>query len=175
MKFSYCLVGLTLYLFASSAHASCSKLYRQQKAKEYVSIAAFDQTPSQGWRILAENSCYQHAAKLIKNFSEKHNSDAPSLQWHYFQMLSFAGEIQEAIKVGHSMIDTTPSNNTDFMWKEYIIATVAFLERDNKTLMQYRNRIAEHTDSRPNVINVGVLDRLINNIKEDYATAYFSK
>ena len=175
MKVSYYLVALFSYLLISPAHAACSNLYQQQAEKEYTNLAAFDQTQGKGWRLLAENSCYLDAAKLIKEYSEKHKLEASSLKWHYLQMLGFGGETQKAIEVGHTLIQATPNSESHFMWKEYIIATVAFLERDNKTLMQYRNRIAKHTNSRPNAINLGVLDRLINNIKKDYATAYFSK
>ena len=95
------------------------------------------------------------------------------MKWHLFQMKSMAGETELAIKLGLEILAQAQNSPTEFLWREYVAATIAFLEDDRKSLLVNRNALASKQDFRPNKMNLIVLDRLIANIKKPYVEAYF--
>ncbi|KKE81871.1 hypothetical protein N481_16070 [Pseudoalteromonas luteoviolacea S4047-1] len=53
-----------------------------------------------------------------------------------------------------------------------MLASVAFLEGDNKALLKNRNLIAQHQEYKPNAMNLATIDKIINNINKSYLYAY---
>ncbi|WP_440055143.1 hypothetical protein ACSLBF_03030 [Pseudoalteromonas sp. T1lg65] len=177
MKRSIIALSLTTSLLTSIAsYASCEEIYQQQSQKLDVSVNEFDQPPGAGWRALLDAKCYNEAVKLIDDYQQKHNTDNSALEWHYFQLLAFAGRKEEAISVGKKIISELPATSSpEFLWNEYVIASVAFLEGDNQTLMENRNKLAKHKEHFGNKMNLAAIDRLVNNIKQPYVIAYMTQ
>ncbi|WP_125782087.1 hypothetical protein [Pseudoalteromonas rubra] len=160
---------------SSFTYATCEQSLSSQVKQLDADLATFDQTAKSGWRKLAAEKCYKQAATLIEQYIEQANSDNSALQWHLLQMHAMAGNTPQAIKLGHEIVAKAPPSQPAFLWKEYVQATVAFLEGDNQQLLHNRNLLARHKHSKPNEMNLMALDRLIANIKKPYADAYFAK
>ncbi|MCF6441836.1 hypothetical protein L1077_20575 [Pseudoalteromonas luteoviolacea] len=162
-------------LFSSATLANCGQLFSSLEAQLHIDHTEFDQTANRGWRALAGQKCYDEAAILIGLYIEHTKTDSSSLQWHLLQMHAMAGNTPQAVKLGHEIVAKAPPSQPTFLWKEYVQATVAFLEGDNQQLLRNRNLLARHKHSKPNEMNLMALDRLIANIKKPYADAYFAQ
>ncbi|MDK1288269.1 hypothetical protein [Pseudoalteromonas umbrosa] len=79
---------------------------------------------------------------------------------------------QKAIKIAKSVAASAPNSQPSFLWKEYVLANIAFLEGDNKALLKNRNLIAKHKEHKPNAMNLVIVYKLINNIKKCYLDTY---
>ena len=60
-------------------------------------------------------------------------------------------------------------------WNAYVLATIAFLERDREALVKQRDTIATGPKFQGAVPNLEVVDRLIKYFDEPYAVAYSGK
>mgnify|MGYP000014380749 CR=1 FL=1 len=174
MKYFSKLAFIVLFTLPIVANANCQKLYSSLENQLNININEFDQQQNKGWRILAQNKCYKQAAQLIEQYIKLNkNITNEALKWHLFQMKSMAGETELAIKLGHEILAQAQNSPTEFLWREYVAATIAFLEDDRKSLLVNRNALASKQDFKPNKMNLIVLDRLIANIKKPYVEAYF--
>ncbi|MCG7533383.1 hypothetical protein [Pseudoalteromonas sp. OOF1S-7] len=156
-------------------HAYCEQSLSIQVKQLDTDLTTFDQTANRGWRKLAAEKCYKQAATLIEQYIEQANNENSALQWHLLQMHAMAGNTLQAISLGQEIVAKAPPSQPAFLWKEYVQATVAFLEGDNQQLLRNRNLLARHKHSKPNELNLMALDRLIANIRKPYADAYFAK
>ncbi|WP_155735689.1 hypothetical protein [Pseudoalteromonas luteoviolacea] len=82
-----------------------------------------------------------------------------------------AGQHQQAIKIGKSIAAAAANSKPSFLWKEYVLASVAFLEGGNKILLKNRKLIAHHQGNKPNTMNSAIIDKPINNINKSYIYA----
>lgn len=163
-------------LVCSSTQAfadECDDLLQEHRGTDMsLSYEQFDQTPDNGFRVLAANACYAEAASLIQEYIATNNATENSLRWHVAQLSATAGDYPTAIDFSKQVL----SESEDFSlkplrWNDYVLATIAFLEKDMDALELHRNRVAEATDYAGNAMNLKLLDALVKHFDESYAYA----
>lgn len=101
--------------------------------------AEFDQDLHGGWRSVAYvPGCQRAAADLIKRYRRAHGSTS-ILYWHEGQLRAQSGQVARAI----GLLDKSrkPAATDDFGWNPYVDATIAFLRRDRRALIEARQRL----------------------------------
>lgn len=136
----------------------------------------FDATPHDGWRPLGETQhCFSEAGDLIRFYLMYKPGLTVSQQVHlYFhagQVYAFAGETELALDAFCNAVHD-PAATPDFKWSEYVLATMAFLQRDIEATWKYRDLLAAGPKMPANEVNLHVVDRLIENFNSGYKDAY---
>lgn len=133
----------------------------------------FDQTEGQGFRVLAAEGCNKEGADLIEAYLRGRPSAESSLRWHVAQLRASAGQAAEAIVAARSVLNPREDLAKDpFRWNDYVLATIAFLERDKAALQRHRDKVAEGRDAHMgNAMNLKLLDALIKYFDTSYAYA----
>jgi hypothetical protein len=159
-------------------HAPCyadSTLTKEETAK-YLrqDFWAFDQT-DQGWQAILSRPNVGHendltAAKLLDQYNQQRKDISPPqhvlLAFHAGQSYALAGVYGEAIaRFEHSFMEEQPG------WNAYVRATIAFLKKDKKELLEQREKLAAIKGQ----LNLKVVDDLIENFNGSYADAYEGK
>ena len=155
--------------------ACASTFARMMKTAPALPYQKFDQTPGEGWRLLAEQqSCFAEAGQLIDAYlagrPDLRDSQKVNLAFHAGQVYAFAGKEPEAVKRFRGAI-VNPSAPPEFRWSEYVLATIAFLEHDAEGLVRNRDVIADAAAFAPNQSNLQIVDRLIAGFGRPYREA----
>jgi hypothetical protein len=141
-----------------------------------LSWHAFDQTPGQYWRKLADQKRFAEAAELIEAYLALHPEldegaqkvNGANVHFHAAQCWAFADRTAEASKhLTLSRNDPQWEVASGLNWNDYVSGTEAFLRGDRETLQAMRERLANAPDT--NQPNLAVLDRLIANFGRPYA------
>lgn len=163
------------------------------RVDDYLSLDfwTFDQDPERGWRaILMTPGCELAAADLIadyhRNLRERgapvivdhpqgQHTISPDgrvfiLYWHEGQIRAFEEQTDRAIDLFGKSIK--PDSESYQGWNEYVLASIAFLEKDLEELKTQRSLLA--TKEGGMQINLGVIDGLIACFEKSYADAYGS-
>ena len=150
--------------------ASFAKHYRSDLALSYE---AFDQTEGSGFRVLAAQGCEREAADLIVEYIAANKAAQRSLRWHVAQLRATHGDVPRAIAYARSVLaDAEDPAASPLRWNDYVLATIAFLERDKAALVRHRDNVAAGVDAHPgNALNLKLLDKLIARFGSSYAEA----
>jgi hypothetical protein len=137
---------------------------------------AFDQSPGQGWRKLAEAGNFVGAARLVDSYLER-QAGLPgwqriNLQFHAGQLYAFAGDNETALSRFRASMNPLEAADAPIRWNAYVRATIAFLERDRLQLVKMRDEIAQGPISQGIVPNLDVAERLLYNFDQPYSVAY---
>lgn len=113
---------------------------------------AFDQTPGEGWRSIADKEgCKLAAADLIREYRERaveQESDQGRITdpgrfdilfWHEGQLRAIAGMTEEAIPLFRRGF----SDHSSPSWIYYAEATIAFLERNREGIETARDSLLQ--------------------------------
>ena len=171
------LLVVPLTAMASSgddAAIRCEQLFAEAMTTDMsLSYEAFDQTPGEGFRRLAERGCPGEAADLIEAYITATGATQRSLVWHVAQLRAEQGDYDSALRHARlSLVDEETARGTTLRWNDYVLGVIAFLERDKPALRRYRARVAEGDDEHPgNGMNGRVLDALIDGFDQDYSDA----
>ncbi len=168
--------AITAMLISSCVHATprCEALYAEHLQTDLqLSYAAFDQTEGSGFRVLARSGCLKEAADLIERYVEHTQAPERSLLWHIAQLRAEQGDSAEAIRYARKVVTETEDHvRNPLRWNDYVLATIAFLERDKPRLIRHRNRIAAAADAHfGNQLNLKLIDSLVRNFDKDYKYA----
>jgi hypothetical protein len=175
--------ALAWFVSAVAAHAgeiapveskTCEALYQVRLETDLkLGYEAFDQTEGQGFRALAAVGCNREGADLIEAYMKAHQSKQPSLLWHVAQLRASAGQTKEAIVAARGSLNPKEDLAKDpFRWNDYVLATIAFLERDRAALLRHRDKVAEGRDAyMGNALNLKLLDALVKYFDSSYAYA----
>jgi hypothetical protein len=175
--------ALAWFVSAAAVHAgestpvepkTCEALYQARlKTDLSLSYEAFDQTEGQGFRALAAVGCNKEGADLIEAYMKANQSKQSSLLWHVAQLRASAGQTVEAIAAAKGSLDPKEDLAKDpFRWNDYVLATIAFLERDRAALQRHRDRVAAGRDAyMGNALNLKLLDALVKYFDTSYAYA----
>ncbi|HRQ64042.1 MAG TPA: hypothetical protein PKZ76_04125 [Xanthomonadaceae bacterium] len=138
-----------------------------------LSYEAFDQTMDAGFRPLASAGCHREAATLIQAYIEHNGAEQRSLKWHVAQLLAMADERTEAVRWARAaLVEREDFDARPLRWNDYVLATVAFLERDAERLHHHRDQVALGADAHPgNRMNLRLLDNLVRHLDQGYAYA----
>lgn len=138
----------------------------------------FDQTPREGWRFLGEvEKNYLAAAKLIDKYINRNIASLKEwqlriLHWHAGQMYAFSDEIIIARQRFVGSIDKNKSKDTPILWNDYVLATIAFLDKDLEKLKYHQQIIFNGPMLNGIIANLDVVDRLIMCFHKTYKEAY---
>jgi len=141
-----------------------------------LDFAAFDQTPGSGWRVLADQDRWGEAARLIDRYIAAHPQLSPTermiLSLHAGQMYGFAGEDTAARHRFMDALIPNESPNAPIRWNAYMLATIAFLEKDRATLLQSRDVILGGPTVEGCKANLNIVNSFITNFDKPYREAY---
>lgn len=168
--------GSLLVFVAIQAHAEtdCERLYQEHlKSDLSLSYEAFDQTMGSGFRALSAAGCEREAADLIEAYIEATGAGQSSLRWHIAQLRASHGAYSEAIRYARSsLIEEEKAAGIPLRWNDYVLATIAFLEKDRQALITHRDRVADGVeDHAGNAMNLRLLDALIEHFDASYSEA----
>ncbi|RYD15180.1 MAG: hypothetical protein EOP90_09560 [Lysobacteraceae bacterium] len=159
---------------ASSAASGCAALFRERVAADLdLPYDTFDQTEGHGFRILAAAGCPAEAADLIEAWIAKNKTTRRSLDWHIAQMRAEAGATEAAIAAARrSLISADEARTNAFKWNDYVLAVIAFLQRDRAAFDRHRDVLAAAADAHAgNAMNLRFIDRLEAGFGGSYAAA----
>ena len=165
---------LAFVAFPAHAEVACESLYQQHLESDLsLSYEEFDQTMGSGFRALAQAGCEREAADLIEAYIEATGAGQSSLRWHIAQLRASHGNRVEAVKYAReSLREDEDLSRHPLRWNDYVLATIAFLEKDREALVMHRDRVAEGVDAhRGNAMNLRLLDALIENFDASYSEA----
>jgi hypothetical protein len=136
----------------------------------------FDQCPGEGWRKIADYGNYLEAAELIDAYEREKKGledwQKLTLRFHAGQMYAFANIKKLAItRFKTALYDREPPNYP-IRWNAYVNATIAFLEKDRKKLIEFREEIVKGPKIKGEIANLDVVDRFIKYFDEPYSVAY---
>lgn len=152
----------------------CEQAYQAHLRSDLsLSYEAFDQTPGQGFRKLAQAGCEKQAADLIEAYIRANRPEQSSLRWHIAQLRASHGDYESAIEYANQTLRKKEDfDQNPLRWNDYVLATVGFLERNKDKLEYHRDRVAAASDQHPgNAINVKLLDSLIQYFDYNYKYA----
>lgn len=154
--------------------SDCDALYREHLASDLqLAYDAFDQTEGSGFRVLAAQGCSKQAGDLIEAYLAHTNSKESSLRWHLAQMRASSGDATAAVRHARStLISPSEDAASPFRWNDYVLATIAFLERDRAALQRHRDAVAAGADAfAGNAMNAKLLDALLRHFELGYDEA----
>ena len=169
------LIFAFLMLFTAFTYAiDCKVEYKKHLITDLeLSYEEFDQTMNSGMRVLGNAGCHQETADLIEAYIEKNQATENSLRWHIAQQRAMSGDYPRSILSAKQVL----SEKEDFSvqplrWNDYVLATIAFMEGDQKALIAHRNEVAKGSDDYfGNKLNLKLLDGLIKNFGKSYSYA----
>lgn len=128
---------LLIALFAAAPGQPCA--YDAEKMTA-LGFREFDQDLDGGWRSLAHiPGCRKAAANLIKRYRKEHGSTF-ILYWHEAQLRAQVGQTGRAIRLFD--LSRKPAASDPIGWNHYVSATIAFLKRDRRALLEARSQLA---------------------------------
>lgn len=159
-----------LFLILTFSHPSLAQnskcLIQESDWKIYFAMdfQTFDQTLGKGWRVLSEKDCPIEAAIVIDQYYYRHISTLTQQQkrilyWHAGQNYAAGGLENIALIRFRYSFDPDESIEAPFKWNAYVAATIAFLKKDLKRLIQERDKIAQYPND--NGINLTIINNMI--------------
>lgn len=165
----------TLFTNLSFANTvDCQAKYQLHlKTDMTLTYQQFDQTENQGMRALAYAGCAKEAADLIVAYIKHNQAKEISLFWHVAQQRASEGNNAEAIVYAkQSLVAVEDWQKKPLRWNDYVLATIAFLEKDQTKFEQHRQVVLQAKDLHPgNAMNLQLLDKLKQHFKKSYQQA----
>lgn len=170
---------LALWLAAGAASAStpaidCQAALQQARAAELQrSYKEFDQTPGRGWRALDDSGCTAAAAALLSEYLKGHGFQARIMNWHLVQLYAMLDDRASALAHVERALDPGQSTQqADFNWNDYVLATAAFLRRDSAAFARHRTELVNATQrSSHNRPNLMLVEKMAKCFQSTYAEA----
>lgn len=125
-------IALAFAAMPGAANAmDCDTLYASQLPKALtLDYPQFDQTPGQGFRVLAEARCPRQAADLIEVWIAHTGDTRSSPRWHVAQLRGEAGQIEAARVAAQASLRNDEAADAPFRWNAHVRAYIAFLDGD---------------------------------------------
>lgn len=150
---------------------ACHELRARSVAEGVLELdfESFDQDPDGGWRVLADAGCLLGAAALVDAYAER--KPAHPMRWllrfHAGQLYALGGDEETAIA---RFEEGRQEGATQ--WNLYVEATLAFLRGEEEELARIRDELAALGTPEGPAMNLGVVDRLLEQVGRSYADAY---
>ncbi|MEE3625924.1 hypothetical protein UCD39_18365 [Nitrospirillum sp. BR 11752] len=147
---------------------------------------AFDQDLNGGWRHIAyKPGCMTAAADLLRDYRAAHPQEpARILYWHEGQLRAMTGDTAAALPLLDQSRDPRATSRAQ-AWNAYVDATMAFLRRDQRSLLAARDRLSHVPPPPPEPdargtsmkvvkwpMNMGIVNSLVACFTKPYADAY---
>ncbi len=122
---------------------------------------------------MANEKCDKQVADLIEKYIEVNNAKQSSLRWHVAQLRAHDNDYIAAIKWSKSVLrENEDYHENALRWNDYVLATIAFLEKDKEPLIVHRNNVEKAKEEHfGNSLNLKYLDSLIKYFDESYKYA----
>lgn len=156
------------------AELDCDVLFQEHMESDMeLSYEAFDQTMDMGFRVLGAAGCHEQAADLIQAYIAHNEAEQRSLRWHVAQLRATHGDYEQAVEYANSvLLEAEDFAARALRWNDYVLATIAFLEKDREALAHHRNQVergvGEHAG---NELNLRLLDSLVRHFDQSYEYA----
>ncbi|MBN8742329.1 MAG: hypothetical protein J0H86_22690 [Xanthomonadaceae bacterium] len=162
-----------LLLPLSATDTDCAALYRQHRLSDLdLPVDQFDQTEGRGFRVLAAAGCMREAGDLLEAWAARHDPIPRSVHWHIAQMRAEHDDRPAAIAAARRALAAPEAADAVFRWNDYVLATIAFLERDRSAFDRHRDAVAAAAGSHAgNALNLQLLDKLGRHFDLDYRQA----
>ena len=145
----------------------CKNLLAEHEVKSIrLNLKEFDQTPTSGWRALESENCFREGASLITFYMERNNVKHTQLSFHAGQLLAIAGDYTESVAMLKKSLLPSSTKSGDFLWNDYVLGTIAFLERDKAKLALHKDALFAKQGA--NVPNYKILQKLFDRFEESY-------
>jgi len=161
--------------FSWASSTDCAALLaRATKTELSLPSHQFDQDERRGWRALDAVGCTAEAAILVERYLIGYESNLRSLKWHHAQLLATAGMYKQAVAAARQAINPSEgAQHPSFKWNAYVLATIAFLEKNLDELERQAKVIEAAVETEPmNKVNLEVVRGLARCIGQPYKTAY---
>ena len=176
VKVRFCLLLVIFYariILASDTDCKVSELDIDRYIK--MDFHSFDQSEN-GWRPLAAKSCYRQAALVQEKYREANYNGMRAWErrvssWHIGQMYAFDSKYSEAVAYFKQSVKLNDDGGSSFRWNDYVNASIAFLEKDRKSLSYYRQRLYGG-NSPYNRMNLRIVDSFLRCFDSSYLSAY---
>jgi hypothetical protein len=158
---------------ATPVAVDCDQLHADiAPAALQLDYQTFDQTPGQGFRVLAEAGCARQAADLIERYIAQTGATQHSLRWHVAQLRGESGQPEAALAAAQASLRATEANDVPFRWNAHVRAYIAFLEHDRHAFDTALTELDAHADAhRGNRMNADFWRRLGPHFELGYAAA----
>jgi hypothetical protein len=164
-----------VHLSSSATSLDCSSLLAKASQTE-LSLPSheFDQDEKRGWRALDAAGCTAEAAILVERYLIGYESNLRSLKWHQAQLLAMSGKYAQAVSVARQAVNPSETaQHPNFKWNAYVLATIAFLQKDSKELARLAQVIENGVKTEPmNKTNLEIVLGLVRCIDRPYKVAY---
>ena len=166
-------IWIALFAGKVSAVDCQQELTRHLATDLELSYKEFDQTQNRGMRVLSAKGCHAETATLIQAYIHHNQAEESSLRWHLAQQYAMAGEYGPAVEAARTTLNAEEDLATNpFQWNDYVLATIAFLERDKQSLIAHTEAVRKGQDAHMgNQINLKLLEALVRHFDQSYAYA----
>ncbi len=164
-----------VHLSASATSLDCATLLAEASQTDLsLPSHAFDQEEKRGWRALDAAGCTAEAAVLVERYLIGYESNLRSLKWHQAQLLALTGKYTQAVTAARQAVNPSEdAQHPNFKWNAYVLATIAFLEKDSKELARQAQLIENGVKTEPmNKTNLEIVLGLVRCIDRPYKVAY---
>lgn len=173
-------VAIFSVLFATIAHAAprdCCVPAEEKARLLELRFKDFDQDLSGSWRLWAQDGCYDAAIDLIESYLSRHSASLQSyekniLTWHAGQLYGMKNDTVNARTRFVASLNPNEPVDSPILWNDYVIGSVAFLDRDLEIVKAHRNKIANGPILNGKKPNLNIMDNFIAHFDEPYGTAY---
>lgn len=166
------LATLPLLFTLAATETDCKALYAAHLRSDLeLSVDAFDQTEGQGFRALAAVGCSREAGDLIEAWVAKNPSAPAHVHWHLAQQRAEHDDRVAAIAAAKRSLKPDEAADAAFKWNDYVLATIAFLQRDRTAFDRHRAVLAAATTQEGNAMNLKLIDALGRHFDLDYRQA----
>ena len=163
------------HLSSSAASPDCAtQLSKASQSELSLPSHEFDQDEKRGWRALAATGCTAEAAILVERYLIGYESNLRSLKWHQAQLLAMTDKYEQATAAARQAINPSEeAQHPNFKWNAYVLATIAFLNKDSQELARQVQVIESGVKAEPmNKVNLEVVVGLMRCIDRPYKVAY---
>ncbi len=165
-------LALLFALQSPAATADCAALYATHLRTDLgLPLDAFDQTEGQGFRALAAAGCSREAGDLIEAWIARHPPAPSQVHWHLAQQRAEHDDRPAAIAAARRSLKSGEATDAAFKWNDYVLATIAFLERDRPAFDRHRAVLAAAGSHAGNAMNLRLIDALGRHFDLDYRQA----
>jgi len=163
----------------NSGGAAC--LLKPDQLQKFLSLSFndFDQDLHGGFRKLAHQGCELAAAMVIDSYvvsapNRMNELGRGGLLFHAGQLYAYSELNQLAAQRFLQSLDLHEPQDADVAWNTYVLASIAFLNKDRAELIHQRDILARAKDTPGNKMNLKVVNRFVQCFGRLYSQAYES-
>lgn len=124
-----------------------------------MSSEEFEAESGDGWRPLANVGCFADAANLLEAYSAKHGAHY-ARSFHQARQWLSLDEFQKARPHLLASIRHDMPSASRFKWNNYVLAHVAYVDRDQNRFRREMAALESDAEFHPNKVNLKILRKI---------------